>query len=92
MGGGEGAGEGVPLQRKQDGGETLLGTTDSSIGQLHRTTFCALKHARRSHDPAIYLDNGLSFDASLKVRRGEDVALAVGGGKAMRGKSIGNIG
>ena len=44
-----GGGEGIPLQRKQGSGKTLLGTTDSSIGQLHRTTFCALKFTRSSH-------------------------------------------
>ena len=66
----EGDGEGIPLQRQQDGGETLLGTTDSSIGQLHRTAFCVLKHTRGRHYPAIYLDSGLSFGASWKVFRG----------------------
>ena len=68
---GAGSGEGTSLQRKQDGGETLLAMTDSSIGKLHRTTFCALKHTRSSHYPVIYLDSGLSFDASLAVRSGE---------------------
>ena len=58
---GTGGGEGIPQQRKQNGGETLLGTTDSIIGQLHRTTLCALKHTRSSHYPAIDLDSGLSF-------------------------------
>ena len=53
---GAGSGEGTSLQRKQEGGETLPGTTDSSLGRLHRTTFCALKHTRSSHHPAIYLD------------------------------------
>ena len=56
---GAGDGEGTSLQRKQDVRETLLGTTYSSMGQLHRTTFCALKHARSSHYPTIYLDSGL---------------------------------
>ena len=58
---GAGGGEGTSLQRKQEGGETLPGTTDSSIGQLHRTTFCALKRMRSSHYPVIHLDNGLSL-------------------------------
>ena len=45
IGWGAGGGEGTSLQplRKQDGGETLLGMTDSGTRQLHRTTFCALK-------------------------------------------------
>ena len=64
---GAGGGEGIPLQRKQDGGKTLLGTTCGSIEQVSRKTFCALKHTRSSHYPAIYLDSGLSFDASLEV-------------------------
>ena len=51
-----GGGEGIMLQRKHGGGKTLPGTTDSSLGRLHRTTFCALKHTRSSHHPAIYLD------------------------------------
>ena len=55
----------VQTQRGQDGGEALPRMTDSSIGRLYRTTFCALKHTCSSHYPAIYLDSGLSFDASL---------------------------
>lgn len=51
---GAGGGESKELQRNQDGRKTLrdVGTTLSSIGQLHRTT-CALKHTRCSHYPAI---------------------------------------
>ena len=50
----------VQTQREQDGRETLPGTTDSSIGRLHRATFCALKHVRSSHYHAIHLDSRLS--------------------------------
>ena len=57
---GGGGGEGIPLQREQDGRETFLGMTDSSIGRLHRATFCALKHVRSSHYHAIHLDSRLS--------------------------------
>ena len=54
-----------------------------------------MKHARSSHYPAIYLDSGLSFDAvdtSLEVRRGEDLALAVGDGMVRRSESGGIVG
>ena len=61
------------VQMQKDGRETLPGTTDSSFGRLHLTTLCALKHARSSHYPAMSVDSGLSFDASLQVRRGEDL-------------------
>ena len=38
------------------------------VGQLHRTTFCSLKHTCRSHCPAICLDSGLliAVDVSLE--------------------------
>ena len=66
--------------------------TDSSIGRLHRTAFCALKHTRSSHYPPIYSDSGLSFDASFKVHRGEDLALEVEGGRILRGTSSSSLG
>ena len=50
-----------------------------------------LKHTRSSHYPAIYLDSELSFDASLEVRRGEDLALVMGDGRVTRGESSGII-
>ena len=34
--------------------------------------------------PAIYMDSGLSFDASSEVFGGEDLALVAGGGRARR--------
>ena len=46
------------LQRERDGRDSLIGTTDSSVDQQHRTTFCALKHARSSNKPAIFMDSG----------------------------------
>ena len=57
------------LRRERDGGDSFLDTVDSSIQQiyLHRTAFCALKHTRSSYKPAIYMDSGLSFDASSEV-------------------------
>ena len=64
-------------QRERDGGDSFLATTDS-IRQQYCTAFCALKHARSSHKPAVhYMDSGLSFGASPGVYRGEDSALAV---------------
>ena len=64
-----GVGEGMLLQRKRDDGETPLDKTDGTIGQLHRATFCTLKHASNCHYPVIYLGSGLSFDASSEVCR-----------------------
>ena len=61
--------EGVKMagsQREQDGGDSFLATADS-IKQQYRTAFCALKHTRSSYKPAIYMDSGLSFDASSEV-------------------------
>ena len=69
----------VGPQRMQNGGDSFLVTADS-IKQQYRTTFCALKHTRSSYKPAIYMDSGLSFDASSEVYGGEDLALAVGSG------------
>lgn len=44
---------------------------DSSIEQLHHTTFRGLKHTRNTQYPAFYLDIGWSFDgASLAVFTG----------------------
>ena len=75
----------VGPQRERDGGDSFLATTDS-IKQQYRTAFCALKHARDSYKPAIYMDSGLSFDASSEVYGGEDFALAVGSGKLKGGR------
>ena len=61
--------------------------TDSSAGRLHRTTFFALKHTCSSHYPAVYLDSGLSFDASLQVHRREDLALRWKVAVVLRGTS-----
>ena len=61
--------------------DSLIGTTDSSVDQQHRTTFCALKHARSSNKPAISMDSGFFVYASSGVLGGEDWALAVRGGR-----------
>ena len=45
----------------------MLEPAGSSIKQQYRTAFCALKHTRSSYKPAIYMDSGLSFDASSEV-------------------------
>ena len=68
-------------QRERDGGDAFANTTESSIRQQHRTTFCALKHTRSSYKPTINMDSGLSIDASSEVYGGQDSALAVGSGK-----------
>ena len=73
----------VGPQRERDGGDSFLATADS-IEQQYRTTFCALKHTRSSYKLAIYMDSGLLFDASSEVYGGKDLALAAGGGRAMK--------
>lgn len=52
-----------------------------SIGQIHRATFfCALRHARSSHYPVIYLDSGLPLAFFFSnYLRGEDLPLAAAG-------------
>ena len=72
-------------QRERDGGNSVPATTDS-ISQQYRTAFCALKHIRSSYKSDIYVDSGLSFDASSEVYAGEDLALAVGSGKREGGR------
>ena len=49
-------------QGERDGRDSLLATTDSSVDQQHRTTFCELKHARSSYKPAIFMDSGFLVD------------------------------
>ena len=74
-------GEGVKRagsQRERDGGDSFLATTDTSTKQQYRTVFCPLKHTRSSYKPAIFMDSGLSFDASSEVYGGEDLDRAVG--------------
>ena len=44
----------VGVKRGQNGREAFPGTTNSSIDQQHRTTFCALKHASSSYKSAIF--------------------------------------
>ena len=66
-------GEGVKRagsQREQDGRNSFLDTTDTSIKQQYRKVFCALNHTHSSHKPAINVDSGLSFDASSEVYGG----------------------
>ena len=61
--GGEGMEEVEELQREEDRSDSLLGATDSSVDQQHRTTFCASKRdARSSHKPAIFMDSGFLVD------------------------------
>ncbi|CAM9529130.1 unnamed protein product, partial [Laminaria digitata] len=62
--------EKVELQRKQGG--RFPGTTNSSIDQQHRTTFYALKQARSSYKPAIFMESGFLIDSSSEVLEGED--------------------
>ena len=88
--------KGVGPQKERDGGGYFPATADS-IKQQYRTAFCALKHTRKSYKPAIYVDSGLSFDASsgvygertwplrLEVARLGVAAVAVGR-KGLRGQ------
>ena len=78
--------KGAGPQKERDGGGYFPATADS-IKQQYRTAFCALKQTRSSYKPAIYVDSGLSFDASSGVYGGEDLALAVGSGKVRGGSS-----
>ncbi|CAN0452745.1 unnamed protein product, partial [Laminaria digitata] len=54
-------------------------------------TFCALKHARSSYKPAIFIVSGFLVDTSSEVLGGENWALAVGAlrvkGKESNGSS-----
>ena len=52
------------LHREKDGSDSLVGTTDSSVNQEHRTAFCASKHALGSYKPTISMDSGILVDAS----------------------------
>ena len=65
---GEGLGK-LGVQKEQDGKEPFPGTTDT-IDQQHRTTFCALKHARSSYKPTIFMDSGFLVDTSLEMLEG----------------------
>ena len=58
------------IKRERDGGDSFLATTDGSIKQQYRTTFCALNHTRSSYKPAIYMNSGFSFDVSSEVLGG----------------------
>ena len=71
--------EEVRLQRERGGRDSLIGTTDSSVDQQHRSVFFALKHACSSYKPAILMDSGCLVDASSRVLGKEDRVLAVGG-------------
>ena len=72
-------------QKKRDGRDSFLATTDTSTTQQYRTAFCALKHTRSSYKPATFTDSGLSFDASSEVYGGEDLDRADGSGKLKGG-------
>ena len=51
-------------QEERNGRDSLLDTNDSSVGQQHRTTFCALKHAlSSSNKPGIFFNSGFLVDA-----------------------------
>ena len=60
----------VGVQREQYGKEAFPGTTNSSMSQQHRTTFCALKDARSSYKPAIFMDSGFLVDTSSEMLEG----------------------
>lgn len=74
--------ERAELQTEGHDGDSLLSSTDVSIRQQYRTTFCALKHTCSSYNQVVYLGSGSWLDSSSGVHEGEGMALAVGGGKA----------
>ena len=63
-------------QEERDSRDSLLGTTDSSVDQQYRTTFCALKHACSSNKPGILMGSGFLVDAFSGVLGGGDWSLA----------------
>ena len=73
--------KGEEPQEERDGRDSLLGTTDYSVDQQHRTPFCTLKHECSRFLPAIDLDRRCLVDASSGVLWGGDWALAVRGGR-----------
>ena len=40
------------VEREENRRDSLLGTTESSVDQQRRTTFCASKHVRSSYKPS----------------------------------------
>ena len=70
--------EKVELQREQGGREAFPGTTNRGIDQQHRTTFYALKYARSSYKPAIFMDSGFLVDTSLEMLEGGAQSLCDG--------------
>ena len=80
-----GDGKRAGSQSERGGGDSFLATADS-IKQQYRTAFCAMKHTRSSYKPAIYMDRGLSFDASSEVYGGKDLVLEVESAKLMGGR------
>ena len=74
-------------KRERDGGDSFLAPTDSNR-QQYRTAFCALNVRVRSsypYKPTLFMDSGLSFDASSEVYGQEDLHLAVESGKLKGG-------
>ena len=69
------------IQREQECRDSFGGTGDSSVDQQHCTTICALKCARSSYKPAIFMDSGVLVDALSGMLGREDWALAVGSGR-----------
>ena len=69
--------EKVELQREQGGREAFPGTTNRGIDQQHRTTFYALKYARSSYKPAIFMDSGFLVDTSLEMLDGGGLSRCV---------------
>ena len=79
------------IESETAGTLSYVSTTDSSVDQQHRTTFCELKHARSRYEPAIFMGSGFFVDASSGVHGKEGRALAVGGGR-VRGTRSSNSG
>ena len=73
--------KGEEPQEERDGRDSLLGTTDYSVDQQHRTPFCTLKHECSRFKPAIGMDSRCFVDASSGVLGEGDWALAVRGGR-----------
>ena len=58
VGGGVGGGRRATEKGRPQRFSPTVGATDRRVDQQHRTAFCASKHVRSSHKPAISMDSG----------------------------------
>ena len=88
VGRGSGFGEGVKRagsQREQDGRDTFLDTTETSIKQQDRKVFCALNLTRSRYKQTFMCVVGCRSMPLWKCLGGKNLVLAVGSGKVKVG-------